>query len=92
MKYDALLAYSDEIFMTAFQSHYLFESILLYFKHNVYTKGYRRLSKIYEIVLLNVQKAFQTSSLVEPLGYVRIGFRALSEREECFVTVLKGQR
>lgn len=78
--------------MTAFQNHYLFESILLYFKRNINIKDYRRLSKIYKSSLVKWQKAFPIGSLVEPLGYVRIGFRALSDREGGFVTVLKGQR
>lgn len=42
--------------------------------------------------ILNVQKALQTSSWVGPLVCVRIGFRALSERERAFVTVLRSQR
>lgn len=46
-------------------------------------------TKYASLVLLNVQKAFQTSSWVGPLVCVGIGFRALSERERGFVNVLK---
>jgi len=81
MKFDVLLVKSDEIFVTVFQSHCLFESILLYFKCNINIKDHEDFPKYTSPVLLSVRKAFQASSLVEPLGNVRIVFSILSERE-----------
>lgn len=52
MKCVVLLADSDEIIVTVFQSQYLFENNLLYLKLNINIKDYRRLSKIQESSLV----------------------------------------
>lgn len=52
MKCVVLLAESDEIIVTVFQSQYLFEKNLVYLKRNINIKDYRRLSKIQESSLV----------------------------------------
>lgn len=56
MKADVSLACSEEIVMTAFQSHYFFGSILLRFKHNINIKDCRRLSKTHKSSLVKHPK------------------------------------